>query len=52
MAKSNDQQHQRGSKEERGYQPPAPPPRADTDPQKVETGYVPPLRPVDKEKKK
>jgi hypothetical protein len=52
MANSHDERGQRGSNEERGYRPPAPPPRANTDPKKVETGYVPPSRPVVKEKKK
>jgi hypothetical protein len=52
MNNPNDERDRQGGEEERGYQPPARPPRADVDPQKVETGYVPPSRPVDKEKKK
>jgi hypothetical protein len=52
MANGESDRNKKDRVEERGYQPPTRPPRADADPEKVETGYVPPARPVKVSKKK
>ena len=52
MDKCQARQKDLGDGEQRGYQPPVRPGAMADDSKKLETGYVPPSRPVDVSKKK
>lgn len=52
MAKPNDHLEQQRHGEERGYQPPQRPGTAASEGKQLETGYVPPSRPLNNNNKK